>query len=166
MNVELITKAEAIARNAEVASIANVDDKGYPRVSTISNLKTDGLRKVWFATGLGSSKVKFFRKDSKASVCYRDGGNNVTLVGDVEIITSPELKEQLWQDWFIDHFPGGVQDPNYCILQFTTKEVFLWVDNQYEELLFQLGEGSLIARVREVVRWADGHLRLEARANK
>lgn len=52
MNVELITKAEAIARNAEVASIANVDDKGYPRVSTISNLKTDGLRKVWFATGL------------------------------------------------------------------------------------------------------------------
>lgn len=62
MNVELITKAEAIARNAEVASIANVDDKGYPRVSTISNLKTDGLRKVWFATGLGSSKVKFLER--------------------------------------------------------------------------------------------------------
>ena len=136
MNVELYYQSRAISRNAESLQLPMSTTKDM-RESRRSQPKTDGLRKVWFATGLGSSKVKFFRKDSKASVCYRDGGNNVTLVGDVEIITSPELKEQLWQDWFIDHFPGGVQDPNYCILQFTTKEVFLWVDNQYEELLFQ-----------------------------
>jgi len=82
-------------RNADVAYIAKIDDKGYPRVSTISSIKTDRLKKVWFATGLKSGKVKFFKQNNRASVCYHKGGNNITLIGDIEILTTPELKEQL-----------------------------------------------------------------------
>jgi general stress protein 26 len=130
----LVLKAGVIMRNAEVAYIAKIDDKGYPRVSTISSIKTDGLKKVWFSTGLRSSKVKFFKQNNRASVCYHQGGNNITLIGDIEILTTPELKEQLWKDWFINHFPGGIADPNYCILEFTVREAVLWIDNQYEEI--------------------------------
>ena len=74
--------------------------------------------------------VKFFKRNSRASVCYLEGGNNITLTGDIEILTTRELKEQLWRDWFINHYPGGITDPNYCILEFTTKEAILWIDNQ------------------------------------
>lgn len=134
MNNELVLKAEAIMRNADVAYIAKIDDKGYPRVSTISSIKTDGLKKVWFSTGLNSGKVRFFKQNNRASVCYHEGGNNITLIGEIEILTTPELKEQLWKDWFIKHFPGGITDPNYCILEFTAKEAVFWIDNQYEEV--------------------------------
>jgi len=134
MKNELVLKAEAIMRNADVAYIAKIDDKGYPRVSTISSIKTEGIRKVWFSTGLNSGKVRFFKQNNRASVCYHEGGNNITLIGDIEILTTPELKEQLWKDWFIKHFPGGITDPNYCILEFTAKEAVFWIDNQYEEV--------------------------------
>jgi len=134
MNNELIAKAEAIMRKADVAYIAKIDDQGYPRVSTISSIDTDGLKKVWLATGLKSGKVKFFRQNNKASVCYHEGGNNITLIGDIAILTSPELKERLWQDWFIAHFPGGITDPNYCFLEFTAREAILWIDSQYKEI--------------------------------
>lgn len=136
MNNELVSKAEAIMRNASVATIAKIDDMGYPRASTISNIKTDGVKIAWFSTGLRSSKVKFFIRNSKASVCYREGGNNVTLIGDIEILTDPELKKQLWLDWFINHFPGGFTDPDYCILKFKTREAILWIDNQFKEIKF------------------------------
>ncbi|WP_313164968.1 pyridoxamine 5'-phosphate oxidase family protein [Sedimentibacter sp.] len=134
MKNELILKAEAIMKNSTDATIAKIDDNGYPRASTISNIKTDGIKTVWFSTGLSSHKVKFFKLNNKASVCYCDGENNITLIGTIEILSDPELKKQLWADWFINHFPGGVTDPNYCILKFTTNSAFFWIDNQYEEI--------------------------------
>lgn len=134
MNNEFILKAEAILRNADVAYIGKIDERGYPRVSTISSIKTDGINKVWFVTGLKSNKVKLFRDNNKASVCYHEGLNNVTLVGDIEILTTGDIKEELWKDWFIKHFPGGITDPNYCVLEFTTREVIIWIDNHYEEI--------------------------------
>ncbi|NYB75587.1 pyridoxamine 5'-phosphate oxidase family protein [Sedimentibacter hydroxybenzoicus DSM 7310] len=121
-------------KNSTDATIAKIDDNGYPRASTISNIKTDGIKTVWFSTGLSSHKVKFFKLNNKASVCYCDGENNITLIGTIEILSDPELKKQLWVDWFINHFPGGVTDPNYCILKFTTNSAFFWIDNQYEEI--------------------------------
>ncbi|WP_312701747.1 pyridoxamine 5'-phosphate oxidase family protein [Sedimentibacter sp.] len=134
---ELILRAEAIMKNSTNATIAKIDDRGYPRASTISSIKTDGIKTVWFSTGLASGKVKFFKLNNKASVCYCDGENNITLTGTVEILSDPGLKKQLWEDWFINHFPGGVTDPNYCILKFTTDSAFLWIDGQYEETEFE-----------------------------
>ncbi len=75
--------------------------------------------------------------NKKASICYREGGNNITLVGTIEIVTEPELKKELWLDWFINHFPGGVTDPNYCILRFTAHRASLWIDDQYEEIVLK-----------------------------
>ena len=40
-------------------------------------------------------------------------------------------KKALWQDWFIEHFPGGVNDPTYCVLKFTAKRATYWLDFQF-----------------------------------
>lgn len=56
-------------------------------------------------------------------------------MGTIDVITDPYLKKQLWLDWFINHFPGGVSDPNYCILKFTSKEGTVWLDKQDSEII-------------------------------
>ena len=134
LNAPLAIKAASIMKAAKEATIATVDENGFPSASTISSIKTDGLKIVWFATGLKSGKVSRLSKNNKCSVCYCDGRNNVTLQGTVEILTDPDIKRQLWVDWFINHFPGGVEDATYCILKFVAKSVVLWVDSQTEEL--------------------------------
>ena len=43
----------------------------------------------------------------------------------------PETKKALWQDWFIEHFPKGVTDPEYCVLKFTGDKATLWIDGKF-----------------------------------
>ncbi len=39
-----------------------------------------------------------------------------------------------WQDWYINHFPGGPADPNYMLLRFTGAEATLWIDHRFAHL--------------------------------
>ncbi len=127
--MEILTKAAEIMKSIPNVTIALIDLDGYPSASTISSMKTDGIQTVWFATGTNGDKAERIRQCDHASVCYTNGKDNVTLVGTVEILTDAQIKSELWVDWFIDHFQG-VDDPNYCILKFTTQRVNLWIDQQ------------------------------------
>lgn len=130
----LVEKAESIMRECEVAYVGKVDSNGYPRVSTISSLKVDDIGTMWFSTGLDGDKAKLYKSNPKASVCYNKANDNITLTGTMEVITEQEIKTELWVDWFINHFPGGPTDPNYCILKFTAGHAVLWVDRQVAEM--------------------------------
>ena len=147
MNQHAITKAEALikSKTAEVnmgagVTLSLLDHEGYPTTSTLSIAKADGIRQITFAATLDSNKAKRAKEDSRASICIFDddyeGGAyyNITLVGDVEIITDIETKKETWYEGLEPHFPnGGLSDPNYCVLEFTTKRYSLWVDVEEKE---------------------------------
>ena len=50
---------------------------------------------------------------------------------DVEVITDADIKQELWQDWFINHFPGGPTDPNYVILKFKANHATYWIEGKF-----------------------------------
>jgi len=147
MSTKAITKAEEIikSKTAEVnmgvgVALSLLDHEGYPTTSTLSISKADGIRQITFAATLDSNKVKRAKADSRASVCifdddYESGAYyNITLVGDVEVITDSEVKKETWYEGLEEHCPnGGIDDPNYCVLKFTTKRYNLWVDVEEEE---------------------------------
>ena len=80
------------------------------------------------ATGNDSLKTKDFRLNPKAGLCYSENGNSVALTGEVEVITDAEIKKELWQEWFIAHFPLGPADPNYVLLKFKGQKATIWID--------------------------------------
>ena len=135
MDTNIFAKANQIIKTCDVAYLGIIDENGYPHVSTVSTIKPENIVEAYFATGIVANKTKRLLKDKRASVCYRSENNNITLVGEVEILTDQTTKSQYWIDWFINHFPGGETDPNYCIIKFTTKRVSLWVDNESAEFL-------------------------------
>ncbi len=128
--MNIVKKATEIMTNTENATISLIDKDGFPTASTISSIKTIGVHTAWFATGIDTPKVKRIKLNNKASVCYCDGSNNVSLIGTIEIVTDQNLKSDLWVDWLINHFPSGKTDPNYCLLKFTTNRLSLWVDGK------------------------------------
>lgn len=67
----------------------------------------------------------------KAGVSIVEGGNSIVYTGDIEIVKDNTLKRSLWSDWMIEHFPGGVEDPEYCVLKFTPKSATYWIDNLF-----------------------------------
>lgn len=125
MNNKLISKAINLVSEAETAMLSSIDEKGYPRAVEMANIKTESLNLMYFATGTDSRKVKHYMKNPKAGVSYNSG---ISFVGEIEIVEDDSVKEELWQDWFIEHFPKGVMDPNYCVLKFTSKEAVIYID--------------------------------------
>lgn len=57
---------------------------------------------------------------------------SVTLVGEAEIVEDMNIKQSLWSDWMFEHFPGGVTDPENCVLKFTGKEATVWIDKNFQ----------------------------------
>jgi general stress protein 26 len=44
------------------------------------------------------------------------------LVGTMQVLTDAESKETIWRDGDTTYYPGGVTDPDYCVLKFTANK--------------------------------------------
>ena len=136
MNPKLLEKANEMIKTFEHASLGVIDESGYPSISAISLCNPENISELYFTTTMDSNKRKRLHKNNKASInCYTTM-NNITLVGETEIISDQETKNKYWQDWVklgADVYPDGISDPNYCFIRFTTKRAALWIDEEGAE---------------------------------
>ena len=109
------------------AALALIDEEGYPTASTLTIAKADGIKWLTFCTSLGRNAVKRIQKDNRASVCINSSEYNITLVGKMEILTDAETKQENWFPPMSGHW-SGPEDPDYCVLRFTTERYNLFVD--------------------------------------
>lgn len=84
-------------------------------------------RTIYFCTGMESNKSKRIRVDNRSSICYSNDDYNITLVGRMEIVTDPVVKEEMWYGGLVNHF-NGHSDPDYCVLKFKTERYNILVD--------------------------------------
>ena len=138
MNVNIFERTNQIIRECDAAYFGVIDENGFPSVSTVTPVNPIYILEICFSTNIGGNKANRIAKDSRASVCFHSENNNITLVGDAEILTDQETKSRYWKDSFINHYHGGETDPNYCIVRFTAKRVSLWVN--YESAEFTVEE--------------------------
>lgn len=128
-------KAISFLEKTGVISMSSITQTGYPRICALSKLKSEGLT-IWVSTGATSKKVNHYKTNPKAGIlCYNEN-DSITLNGVIEIIQDENTKKGLWQDWMIKHFPGGMEDPDYCVLKFTAKEATLYIDEQFETFIY------------------------------
>ena len=133
MNQEIIKRAEEIIAgkagggNEGHCVLALIDQDGFPTASTISVSKAEGIKWVTLCTGLGSNKAIRIEQLNRASCCFSTAEYNITLVGTIEILTDPIVKQEMWYQGLEGHF-NGPDDPDYCVLRFTTRRYNLFVD--------------------------------------
>lgn len=123
-------KAAKIVADAQIITLASIDENGYPRPVAMVKLKAD-KDVIFVSTGTSSAKTAHFKACPKAGMSIVEGGNSIVYTGDIEIVTDEAVKRSLWGDWMTDHFPGGMEDPEYCILKFTPKSYTYWIDNVF-----------------------------------
>ncbi|MCL1800573.1 MAG: pyridoxamine 5'-phosphate oxidase family protein [Promicromonosporaceae bacterium] len=136
MATELLDRANELIQKFQYASIGVIDENGYPSVSAISLLRPRAIAELFFTTTLDSNKARRLLANNKASINCFDDDNNITLVGEVEIVSDTKRKQECWQSWVengSDIYPDGISDPNYCFVKFNTKRASLWIDNQKSE---------------------------------
>ncbi len=107
-----------------VAFIASVDGAGFPNLKAmLPPRKTEGLRTFYFSTNTSSMRVVQYRENPKSCIYfYRKipfKYQGVMLIGTMEVLEDEATKREIWQVGDKIYYPGGVTDPDYCILKFT-----------------------------------------------
>jgi len=140
MNQNVIAKAaEIIKENSinggdfkgQICVLSLIDEDGFPTAAVITPSKSDGINWVTLCTMLDGNMAKRSANCNRASVCFSSAEHAycINLVGEIEVITSSDIKRDMWYDGLSFHFTGA-DDPNYCVLKFTTKRVKLFVDGE------------------------------------
>lgn len=140
MNTKLFEKANELIRTFEYTSFGVIDENGYPSASAIILCNPENISELHFITTLDSNKAKRLQKNNRASMNCYTSENNLTLVGEAEIVTDQEAKNKHWKKWIelgVDIYADGVSDSNYCFIKFTTKRVSLWIDNEGAEFTLE-----------------------------
>ena len=172
MSKEIIAKASEIIKSKSTegknigagTALTLIDSDGYPTTSCVSISKAKGISEVLFGLSLSSNRAKRAKECTRASICLFDddyeGGSyyNITLVGDVEIVTDPDVIKDTWHDgMYAEHYEQGINDPDFAVLRFTTKRYNLWV-NMGEELTgsFDVAQKSTPPRFEPILIYNNG----------
>ncbi len=119
---ELIAK---MADTLPIAFISSVDYEGFPWTKAmLAPRKREGIKTFYFTTNTFSIRVAHYKANPKASIyfCDAEGFKGIMLRGSMEVLTDADAKEMIWREGDEQYYPGGVTDPNYCVLKFTATD--------------------------------------------
>jgi general stress protein 26 len=107
-----------------VSFIGSVDESGFPNMKAmLAPRKRVGIKEFWFTTNTSSRRVAQYCINSKACIYFFDKRffRGVQLIGTMEVLEDAKTKEMIWQEGDTMYYPGGVADPDYCVLKFTAQ---------------------------------------------
>lgn len=122
---------------SEAAYLTMIDSNGFPQTRAMLNLrntkkypelidifqqhKSDFL--VYFTTNMSSPKIERIKKNPKVCVyyCKPEEWLGLMIAGTMKIVDDRDIKNELWQNNWTMYYPGGVEDPDYIILQLQPK---------------------------------------------
>ena len=105
-----------------VSFIGSIDTEGFPNMKAmLPPRKREGIRSFWFTTNTSSMRVSLYRENPNACIYFYDKRffRGVMLKGTMEVLEDAPTKEMIWKEGDTMYYPGGVTDPDYCVLKFT-----------------------------------------------
>ena len=110
-----------MADTLPIAYISSVDQEGFPWTKAMLKPR---IKTFYFTTNTFSIRVAQYKANPKASIYFCDakGFKGMMLRGTMEVLTDAKSKEMIWRNGDEQYYPGGVTDPNYCVLKFTATD--------------------------------------------
>ena len=130
----LTEKATHLLLQCKEVTLASVNADGFPRPVPLDKIHSLGCNEVWVVTAADSEKVADFRLNPKAGLSYSFYGDSVALRGTVEIITDDVTRKRMWQEYFINYFPGGPADSNYVLIRFIGNVATIWINREFAHI--------------------------------
>lgn len=129
---------EALVCRRQTALIGSVDGEGYPTMKAMLAPRVrEGLRVFYFTTNTSSMRVAQYRRDRRAAVyfCDEQTFEGLLLRGEMEVLEDAASRRLIWRDGDTEYYPGGVDDPDYCVLRFTARDGRYYADFHSENIV-------------------------------
>lgn len=110
-----------LIETAATVYVSSIDENGYPNVKAMFPCPRESLAVHYFSTNVSSRRHTQFTTNPKASIYFCDPETflAVMLRGEMNILTDHETKARFWTEGDEKYYPGGIDDPDYCIYCFT-----------------------------------------------
>ena len=105
------------------ATIGYTDETGRPNVRRAFCVWHKGLGRHLISTNTSSAHVQSLLKNGNACLYFSDDSTfeGICLFGNAVVHFDREYKELLWNDGDEKYYPKGVEDEDYCILEFVAE---------------------------------------------
>ena len=121
-----ITKEELmdLINRSLFATVGYNDEQGRPNVRRVFCTWHKGLGSHLISTNTSSAHVKSFLNDERACLYFSDDikFEGLCLYGKVVVHFEREYKALLWHDGDEQYYPKGIEDEDYCIVEFIADE--------------------------------------------
>lgn len=115
-NIEIM----ALIDRSLFATIGYTDENGRQNVRRVFCVWHKGLGRHLISTNTSSAHVQRFMKNADACLYFSDDNTfeGLCLYGKFAVHFEREYKQLLWNDGDEKYYPKGIDDEDYCILEF------------------------------------------------
>lgn len=128
-------------RKQKTAFVASVDEEGFPNLKAMFTPRKIEGNCFYFSTNTSSMRAQQYMDNPKASIYFYHRGRfryeGIMLVGNMEVLQDLKIKEEIWQPGDTLYYPGGVTDPDYCVLKFTALKGRQYCDLKTENFIMK-----------------------------
>ncbi|MCM1117938.1 MAG: pyridoxamine 5'-phosphate oxidase family protein [bacterium] len=109
-----------LVKKAGSAGLGFLDGEGNPSIRQVFSTWHKGLGVHYISTNTSSMHVQALLKNDRACLYFVDctAFEGVCLAGKVTVHFEREYRELLWNEGDERYYPGGVEDEDYCVLEF------------------------------------------------
>lgn len=109
-----------LVNRAGFASIGFLDQEGNPGVRRVFSTWHKGLGVHYISTNTSSMHVQALLKNDRACLYFDDcqAFEGVCFTGKAIVHFEQEYRNLLWNEGDERYYPGGVEDEDYCIVEF------------------------------------------------
>ncbi|MCR4794211.1 MAG: pyridoxamine 5'-phosphate oxidase family protein [Ruminococcus sp.] len=102
------------------ATIGYADEQGRQNVRRVFCVWHKGMGRHLISTNTSSSHVKSLMQHPESCLYFADDTSfeGICLYGKTVIHFEREYKELLWNEGDEKYYPGGIDDEDYCIMEF------------------------------------------------
>ena len=102
------------------ATFGYIDEENRPNVRRAFCVWHKGIGRHLISTNTSSSHIKSFQKDDRMCLYFSDDESfeGICLYGKAVVHFDREYKELLWNEGDEKYYPKGIEDEDYCILEF------------------------------------------------
>jgi general stress protein 26 len=115
---------EIIIKNSQSSIISSIDENGFPNTKAMLPPRIrNGLKEFYFTTNTSSMRVEQYLASQKACIYFYDAKKyqGIMLVGLMEVLKDEKSRKMIWKPGDEMYYPLGVNDPDYCVLKFTSQ---------------------------------------------
>ncbi len=119
-----LTELQQLVDRSLFATLACHDADGRIQVRRVYCTWHRGLSGHLISTNTSSAHVRDLMRDGRASLYFSDDAafEGLNLTGRVTVHTDHPWKALLWHEGDEQYYPAGIDDPDYCVLEFTAEE--------------------------------------------